>query len=154
MSGFKDEANHLAGENKKAMMAYKHRLTYHYFMSIIIKTELPDLNTIIALRGQRGHGFAYGRMKKKVQEAIGWELKAQPKPKFHFPQDFIFRWYCKNKKKDKDNISSGGRKMIFDTMVNIGFLPNDGWKEIGDWEDEFLIDTENPRLEIVLVDHL
>ena len=120
---------------------------------ITIRTPLMDLNTIIALRGQRNHGFAYGRKKKEIQEAIGWELKAQKKPKFHQPQDFIFRWYCRNKKKDKDNISSGGRKMIFDTMVNIKWLPNDGWTEIGDWEDEFLID-DDPRVEIILMDHL
>ena len=43
--------------------------------------------------------------------------------------------------------------MIFDTMVNIGWLQNDGWTEIGDWEDEFLID-DDPRVEIILMDHL
>ena len=113
-----------------------------------------DLNTIIALRGQRGHGFAYGRKKKAIQEAIYWELKAQRKPKFNQPQDFIFHWYCRNKKKDKDNISSGGRKLIFDTMVMAKWLSNDGWADIGDWEDEFSIDKDDPRVEIVLVDHI
>src|SRR3990167_2386362 len=121
---------------------------------IIIRTPLFDLNTIIALRGQRNHGYAYGRKKKEIQEAIGWELKAQKKPKFKQPQDFIFHWYCKNKKKDKDNISSGGRKLLFDTMVAINWLKNDGWNEIGDWEDEFYVDAENPRVEIILVDHI
>ena len=34
------------------------------------------------------------------------------------------------------------------------WLPNDGWTEIGDWEDEFSIDKDDPRVEIVLVDHI
>ena len=121
---------------------------------VIIKTPLLDLNTIIALRGQRGHGFAYGREKKAIQEAIYWELKAQKKPKFNQPQDFIFHWYCRNKKKDKDGISSGGRKLIFDAMVMAKWLENESWPFIGDWEDEFSIDKDDPRVEIVLVDHI
>lgn len=58
-------------------------------------------------------------------------------------------WYCKNKRKDKDNIMAG-QKFIFDGLQKAGVLSNDGWKQIGDVTHRFEVDKRNPRVEIVL----
>lgn len=66
------------------------------------------------------------------------------------PASFKFDWYVENKKTDKDNIAFQ-RKFIFDGFIKAGLLKNDGWKEIGDWEDNFFIDKNNPRVEITQI---
>jgi hypothetical protein len=58
-----------------------------------------------------------------------------------------FHWYCKNKKKDKDNISFA-KKFILDGLVQAGVLPNDGWNDIEGFKDEFYIDKQDPRIEV------
>lgn len=63
------------------------------------------------------------------------------------PVDLRFDWYAGDKKTDKDNIAFQ-RKFIFDGFIKSGLLKNDGWKQIGNWEDYFYIDKENPRVEI------
>lgn len=57
-------------------------------------------------------------------------------------------WYEKNRRRDLDNISSFGRKVIQDALVKSGVLKNDGWKEIISFSDEFYVDPDNPRIEV------
>ena len=61
-----------------------------------------------------------------------------------------YRWYEKNKKRDLDNISSYGRKVIQDSLVYAHVLKNDGWKEITGFSDEFYVDAANPRIEVLI----
>lgn len=63
-----------------------------------------------------------------------------------------YTWYERNKKRDKDNISSFGRKVIQDGLVKAGVLENDGWKQIEGFSDRFRIDEEHPRVEIEIVE--
>lgn len=110
---------------------------------------LPSLNEHD--NANRGNRYGGASMKKKATYAceiytknamnLGFTLEQQP-------ADFIFKWYAKDRRKDKDNLSFA-KKYIFDGMVNAGLIENDGWKQIGNWEDIFLIDKENPRVEII-----
>lgn len=59
-----------------------------------------------------------------------------------------YRWYEENRKRDPDNISSFGRKVIQDALVREGILKNDGWKNITGFDDQFFIDRNNPRIEV------
>ena len=61
-----------------------------------------------------------------------------------------FHWYEPNKKRDLDNISSFGRKVIQDALVDCGVLKNDGWKNISGFTDMFFVDSQNPRIEVIL----
>lgn len=61
-----------------------------------------------------------------------------------------YRWYEGNKRRDLDNISSFGRKVIQDSLVYAHVLKNDGWKEIHGFSDSFLIDEQNPRIEVLI----
>ena len=60
-----------------------------------------------------------------------------------------FRWFCKNRKKDSDNIVVG-KKFILDGLVEAGVLKNDGWKQVAGFKDEFEVDRDNPRIEIII----
>ena len=62
--------------------------------------------------------------------------------------NFIITYIPPNKRKDKDNISGGGDKFIFDGLQAAGILTNDGWSQIGDVTHKFRVDKNNPRIEI------
>lgn len=64
------------------------------------------------------------------------------------PVQMRYRWYEKNKRRDLDNISSFGRKVIQDALVQAKVLENDGWKNIIRFSDEFYLDPDNPRIEV------
>lgn len=53
-----------------------------------------------------------------------------------------------NKRRDLDNISSFGRKVIQDALVQAKVLKNDGWKNIIRFSDDFYLDPDNPRIEV------
>ena len=71
-------------------------------------------------------------------------------PAIDFKAYFVITYYCKNKRKDMDNIAAA-KKFIFDGLVTAGKLKNDGWNEIGGWTEEFKIDKKNPRIEVQIL---
>lgn len=112
---------------------------------IIIPGELPDFNFIIAetKKGNRNYQ-PYNKIKQEHTERVAWIIKSKikkPLPKV----DIEIEWVCKDKRKDKDNISAG-IKFILDGMVQAGAILNDGWKEIGDISHKFSVDKDNPRI--------
>ena len=63
-----------------------------------------------------------------------------------------YTWYEINKHRDKDNISSYGRKIIQDGLVKSGVLQGDGWSDIDGFSDSFEVDKENPRVEVRIIE--
>jgi hypothetical protein len=63
-----------------------------------------------------------------------------------------YHWYEPNKKRDLDNISSFGRKVVQDALVDNGILQNDGWNEVVGFSDTFFIDEKNPRIEVIITE--
>ena len=59
-----------------------------------------------------------------------------------------YRWYEPNKRRDLDNVSSYGRKVIQDALVEVGVLKDDSWKQITGFTDAFYVDKKNPRIEV------
>lgn len=64
------------------------------------------------------------------------------------PVYMTYRWYEPDRRRDLDNISSFGRKVIQDALVHTKVIKNDGWKEITGFRDEFYVDSKNPRIEV------
>lgn len=60
-----------------------------------------------------------------------------------------FKWYEKNKRRDLDNIAFA-KKFIQDALVKGGILQGDGWQHIVGFSDEFYIDKDNPRIEVII----
>jgi Holliday junction resolvase RusA-like endonuclease len=111
--------------------------------SFTIPGELIDLNQYI--RNERGNLYAAASIKKNMTEIC--TLCAKKVRPVGEKVKLLFTWYCCNEKKDPDNISFA-KKFIIDGMVKAGVLKNDGWKQIGGFEDNFIVDKHNPRVEV------
>ena len=117
-------------------------------MRIVIKGSYPGLNEFIAANRRRSGNWSGGNeMKKRDQNAIALQL-----PRWHTdkPVYIRYRFYCQNRKKDKDNISGYFHKIFQDALVQRKVIPNDGWNNITGFSDEFYIDSKNPRIEVDL----
>lgn len=118
-------------------------------MIFTIKGELMDLNTYI--NKQRYNRFAGAAVKKKETERVALECMVQKLKPIKVPVFITYYWFCKNKRKDKDNIAATGHKFIQDGLVTAGILKNDGWEDIVGFEDKFSLDAKNPRIEIEIL---
>lgn len=120
---------------------------------LVIPHELMDLNRYV--NAERSNRFQAAKIKKEntyrcavaIKAAMNEGLKIYDE---ELPLDFRFRWYVPNKRKDKDNIAFA-KKFILDGMLQSGLIENDGWKQVGNFKDEFYVDKENPRVVIELV---
>ena len=70
--------------------------------------------------------------------------------KLEKPVFMEYLWVEPNRRRDLDNISSFGRKVIQDALVDTGVLKNDGWKHVVGFSDKFDVDKENPRIEVLI----
>jgi len=111
-------------------------------LKFIIPGELPTMNEIIAK--SKAHHMAYANMKKDYTALVKIHAKGLPSVK---RADFYITWYCKNRRKDKDNIIAG-QKFILDGLVKADVLENDGWKQVGKLTHDFAVDKGNPRVEV------
>lgn len=125
-----------------------------YFL--VIKGRMPDLNDY--LKGERitirknGKFTTKGNVMKqdnqrKVVSAVRNQLRG-----IHIEKqvEIYYSFFEPNRKRDLDNISAFAHKVIQDGLVKGGLLANDGWKNIVGFDDEFFIDKENPRIEVII----
>lgn len=120
-------------------------------MKLIIPGPLPGLNEYI--KAERSHRQKGAAMKRQAQHTV--ELCAKTQLRRFRPSGPVFMaytWYERNKRRDKDNISSFGRKVIQDGLVKAGVLKNDGWAHISGFSDEFQVDAKRPRVEIEITE--
>ena len=117
--------------------------------TIVIPRELPDLNQIIS--ASKDHWGSYSSLKKANTQIVAYCTKQATKRKYK-KIDLDITWYCKDKRKDKDNIMAGGLKMILDGLVVAGVIQNDGWAHIGSINNHFEVDKNNPRVEVKITE--
>lgn len=116
-------------------------------VKLVIPGILPGLNDLIdAERKHRQQGAKLKRQAEMVVIAAAAHSLGRWKAKG--PVYMVYRWYEPNRRRDKDNISGFGRKVIQDALVKAGRLANDGWKDIEGFEDHFAVDAEQPRIEV------
>lgn len=114
---------------------------------LTIPGTLPGLNEYI--NAERRNKYAAATIKKQCEAVVMGEAKRQLKHiKLKTPVIMRYRWIEKDRRRDKDNISGYGRKIIQDGLVRAGYLPNDGWNEIDSFTDDFAVDKQKPRVEI------
>lgn len=91
-----------------------------------------------------------GSKKKKEQtDLIAWNCISQDLKPMKKKINLKVVYYCKNKRKDKDNIAFS-IKFILDGLQQANIIKNDGWKEVGNFEFEFYVDKERPRVKVEL----
>lgn len=102
----------------------------------------------------RGSKYSGARGKKQATDICAYYVHNSMRKGFKFekqPINLRFDWFVINKKTDKDNIAFQ-KKFIFDGFIKARLIENDGWKEIGNWEDRFYVDKKNPRVEITEIE--
>ncbi|MBC8488490.1 MAG: Holliday junction resolvase [Bacteroidetes bacterium] len=114
---------------------------------LTIPIELPDFNSLI--KSSKSHWSKYAEIKKGYDSIVSSFAMRELKPITKYPIDITCNWYCKDDKKDKDNISAG-KKFILDGLKLANIIPDDTWQYIGNFSDKFFVDRSNPRIEVVL----
>ena len=116
---------------------------------LIVPTRLNNLNDYIS--AERTSRYKGAEMKAQNEELVKIAIKQQMKGiRIEEPVFMEYRWYEKNRRRDLDNISSFGRKVIQDALVQTHVLENDGWNEFEGFSDEFFVDADNPRIEVLI----
>lgn len=118
---------------------------------ITIPGRLPNLNDYTAAcRGKRGHIMG-AIMKNDNQEYVEGFIPLSLKGKhLKNPVRLHYRWYEPNDRRDIDNISGFGHKVIQDALVAVDLLEDDDQKHIIGYTDDFYVDKKCPRIEITI----
>ena len=116
---------------------------------LVIHARLNNLNDYISAEGaSRYKGAA---MKARNEALVKVAIKQQMRSiRIERPVYMEYTWYERNKRRDLDNISSFGRKVIQDALVQTRVLVNDGWNEIVGFSDQFYVDAANPPIEVLI----
>ena len=92
-------------------------------------------------------------MKRRDMESIGWELRKQLKGiRLVPPVTFEYRFFEKDRRRDKSNTAAYLIKCFEDALQAVGLLKNDNWSGVDSWTIWFGVDKNNPRIEITIRD--
>ena len=118
---------------------------------LTIPGRLPGLNEYTD--ACRSHSQKGGRIKNEAQTTVMWQIMAQLRRcKFQRPVFLLFTFYEKDKRRDRDNVSSFARKVIQDALVQCGTLEDDGWDHVTGYLDRFEVDSKNPRIVVEFIE--
>lgn len=109
-----------------------------------IRGTMPGLNDLID--AERRNRYAGAQLKKQWEAVVIRAARSLGKTRFDRPVYMVYHWYAADRRRDKDNISSFGRKVIQDALVKAHILKNDGWNDIIGFKDRFEVDPKNPRI--------
>lgn len=116
---------------------------------LVIPGRLDGLNKYIG--ANRSNSCAGNNMKKRNERVVKNAIEdCLHGVKIKNPVFMKYIWHEKDKRRDLDNISSFGRKVIQDALVSAGVLGGDGWKHVAGFSDRFEVDMENPRIEVLI----
>ncbi|MFQ7507268.1 RusA family crossover junction endodeoxyribonuclease [Anaerobutyricum hallii] len=118
-------------------------------VKLMIPGKLDNLNDYIT--ACRTNQYKGAKVKHKNENRVIQAIYEQlGRLRIKKPVYMTYAWYEPNKRRDLDNVSSFGRKVIQDALVETRVLENDGWKNIVGFQDNFYIDADNPRVEVVI----
>ena len=103
-------------------------------MTVDIDMKLPSLNEYVD--ACRSNAYRGARMKRDVEEQIGWFLTGVPR--IEHPVVIQFTWIEKDNRRDYDNIAFA-KKFILDALQKYGKLKNDNRKCVKGFSDTFLL---------------
>lgn len=116
---------------------------------LIIPGRLDGLNKFIG--ANRSNLCAGNNMKNRNERIVKKAIEScLHGVKVKNPVYMEYIWYERDMRRDLDNISSFGRKVIQDALVNAAILKGDGWKYVVGFSDRFDVDKQNPRIEVLI----
>lgn len=117
---------------------------------LIIPGTLPGLNEYI--NAERSDKHKAAALKRSTEQLIAYMAVSQLREtSFTLPVTMSYRWVEPNRRRDKDNIAFA-KKFVQDALVSCGYLPDDGWRQIEHFTDDFQVDAKNPRVEVVITE--
>ena len=116
---------------------------------LTIPGTLPNLKDYIAAERTNRHKGA--KMKAGSENIVVVAIRRCMRGvRIEKPVFMEYTWIEPSRRRDKDNISSFGRKVIQDALVIAGVLKDDGWNHVVGFSDKFEVDRENPRIEVLI----
>lgn len=116
---------------------------------LIIPGKLNNLNDYI--EAERIHRQKGAKMKADNEKMVAAAIRRCMRGvRIEKPVFMDYKWVEQNRRRDLDNISSFGRKVIQDALVNTGVLRDDGWKYVVGFSDRFEVDKLNPHIEVLI----
>jgi Holliday junction resolvase RusA-like endonuclease len=119
-------------------------------VTFIIPGRLSSQNEVI--RNAAYNRYGGGAQRKKEKNRCYWSILEQMNGKrFTSPVTISFTWIEPNSKRDLDNISGGGQKVLIDSLVMAKVIPNDTRQWVKGISHSFPPpDKANPRIEITV----
>ena len=100
------------------------KISSEHLEKVIYRLEIPykfpSFNEYV--NECRKNRYAGAKMKRQVQDDIGYFIKSLPE--FHHPIKIHFHWIENNKRRDLDNICYA-KKFILDSLVECHRMPDD-----------------------------
>ena len=118
--------------------------------TLTINGRFPGLNDYI--EAERANRYRGAAMKRQFEHVVILCAKAQLRGFHPGRVKMTYLWVEPDQRRDKDNVSSFGRKIIQDGLVKAGILKNDGWNEIQGFRDMFAVDKTSPRIVVEIED--
>ena len=119
--------------------------------TLTIHGRLDGFNDYITACRTNPHAGANFKARNEAA-VISAILSQMPNVRFSRPVYMTYRWYEPDRRRDLDNVSSFGRKVIQDALVKTQVLQDDGWKNIKGFSDEFYVDRKHPRIEVEITE--
>ena len=116
--------------------------------TLIIKGRLDNLNDYT--KECRSSKYAGNDCKARNEEKITGFIEEQLFGVHFQGKTYLhFRWIERNRMHDLDNVCFA-KKFILDALVRNKVIETDGWKGVWGFTDEFDVDAEDPRIEVVI----
>lgn len=120
--------------------------------TFFVHWTLPGLNELLAACrsvNPRSGWQRYAALKRQIQYDLCRLIRAA-KIQPMLNAFLIFTWCERNRRRDPDNITAGGRKFILDALVSSKVLPTDGWAGVQGWSDQFRVDRSRQGVHVEL----
>jgi len=116
---------------------------------IWLPIEYPSLNQYIQI--ERGNKYQSAKVKKEYTNQTMYMCMG--KKQIKTPCRLKFTFYMKNKRKDPDGIAFS-KKFILDGLVKAGIIPDDTFRHIKGFTDDFIV-IDNVHREVgVLIERM
>lgn len=118
---------------------------------LTIPGRLPGLNEYT--NACRTDSKAGAKMKQEAQEAVMWQILSQIRRiKFTGPVFLLFTFVEKDRRRDRDNVSSFARKVIQDALVKCQTIKDDGWDYVTGYLDRFEVNRDKPCIIVEFIE--